>query len=485
MVKHLLSILLISCSFSVLYSQTYTINSGGTVSTCSGNFYDSGGSGGKYAGNEDYTMTFCSSDPAKCIKLTFNSFQTEKDADTLVVYNGPTAASPSLGTFSNNVGPGVVTSVPGGCLTFRFKSNNTTHRNGWEASISCDCSKPNTDCVNKKPICNDATLNDNNNGKGSVTDLNAGNQDCLASGENQTSWYYVKFTSSGTFNFKIIPTNGTDDYDFAIYGPNPNCPPTTLPTRCSYCPPPYGVPLDYSTGLKAGGGGTSEGSLACDGWLNEMNVVTGEIYIIVIDNFSGTNSGFTLDLGGTAGRDCAITVPVELFTFYVKDASGKAFLEWKTASEVNTDHFAVERSEDGINFEQAGSVAAAGLSTDLRKYSYTDEKTPSGGAYYRLRQVDTDGSQSYSQIISYKGRLVLKPIVINNGNTVVLKSLSSGYIPGAFASLFDITGARVSESRCELSPEGFLIDIANLSRGVYFIRISAPGVEDVSLKIVK
>jgi len=57
-----LTLLFLIFSSIFVFSQTYLISSGGTVSTCSGTFYDSGGSSGTYQNSEDYTMTLCSSD---------------------------------------------------------------------------------------------------------------------------------------------------------------------------------------------------------------------------------------------------------------------------------------------------------------------------------------------------------------------------------------------------------------------------------------
>lgn len=59
------------------FGQTYTIDMGGTITTCSGTIYDSGGSGGgppgRYSNNEDYTITICS-DNGEAVVLTFTDF---------------------------------------------------------------------------------------------------------------------------------------------------------------------------------------------------------------------------------------------------------------------------------------------------------------------------------------------------------------------------------------------------------------------------
>ena len=107
-----------------------------TVNTCAGTFYDSGGNNGNYANNQTLTMTFCSSQPGTCIRLSFTNFDVENTYDYLYVYNGSSAAAPLIGTYTGTVGPGVVTGT-GGCITIVFTSDITVTNPGWAATISC------------------------------------------------------------------------------------------------------------------------------------------------------------------------------------------------------------------------------------------------------------------------------------------------------------------------------------------------------------
>lgn len=92
------------------------------------------------------------------------------------------------------------------------------------------------------------------------------------------------------------------------------------------------------------------------------------------------------------------TLPVEWLYFDGHAEGNAAQLEWATATESNSDYFSVERlNEDGI-FMQAGTVAAAGNSTMMHTYAFTDPQLAPGIYYYRVRQVDFDGTCSYSSI---------------------------------------------------------------------------------------
>ena len=112
--------------------------SNGTITTCTGNFFDSGGPDNAYLDNEVYIMTFYPSSPNSMMRFNFTSFATESGYDTLTIYNGPSPASPIIGRYHGTTGPGQVTSSHAtGALTFRFRSDVSVTGSGWAADISC------------------------------------------------------------------------------------------------------------------------------------------------------------------------------------------------------------------------------------------------------------------------------------------------------------------------------------------------------------
>jgi hypothetical protein len=102
-------------------------------------------------------------------------------------------------------------------------------------------------------------------------------------------------------------------------------------------------------------------------------------------------------------NSCGIMLPVELVSFTGSCLqNNEVELQWTTASEQNSDSFFIEKSTDGSNFIIIGSVAAAGNSTEVRKYSFTDSEISSSKNYYRITVLDKDNSIDKSKIIQIK-----------------------------------------------------------------------------------
>jgi gliding motility-associated-like protein len=123
----------------VMYSQDLFMQDG-TFTQCSGNFVDSGGSGGDYGNNEFFTMTICPDIPGHAIQLDFSSFFTEPDTDYLQIFDGPDIMAQIIGLYSGGDNPGTTSATgnnPSGCLTLVFESSASTTEFGWSAAISC------------------------------------------------------------------------------------------------------------------------------------------------------------------------------------------------------------------------------------------------------------------------------------------------------------------------------------------------------------
>lgn len=97
------------------------------------------------------------------------------------------------------------------------------------------------------------------------------------------------------------------------------------------------------------------------------------------------------------------TLPVTFGDISVKKAGSHADISWSTLNEINNDHFIIERSDDAVNFKAVGTVAGKGNSALAQSYSFADAiGTTSGVVYYRIKQVDADGTSSYSKTVSLR-----------------------------------------------------------------------------------
>lgn len=134
-----------------------TINCGTTY-----NFSDQGGLNDSYNLSRDYTITFTPSVGTNKVELNFNAFDLQTSEDGMVIYNGPTTASPIIssglpagtnatncpaGSFYGSTSPGTITSTDAsGAITIRFRSSSAINNSGWLAGVTCispsACQKP-------------------------------------------------------------------------------------------------------------------------------------------------------------------------------------------------------------------------------------------------------------------------------------------------------------------------------------------------------
>jgi subtilisin-like proprotein convertase family protein len=252
------------------------------------------------------------------------------------------------------------------------------------------------DCEGGITVCSDATFTGNSSGAGDVNDLSGANDGCL-SGEHESSWYYFQAATDGTYAFMI--ETGVD-YDFAVWGPmaSVTCPPPSAPIRCSYSG------TVGNTGLSAGAGDNTEGS-GGDAIVDPIDALAGEVYIFVIDNYTSDGSSFNLVWTVTGGGllDCT-PLPVELISFKGEGQGNVNQLEWITKTEINCSHYTIERSKDGVLWDELNVIAGSGNSNEELIYEYRDYMHDKTLNYYRLSQVDFDGEETGLGTISIDNR---------------------------------------------------------------------------------
>jgi len=187
----------------------------GSVTTCTGNFYDPGGASGSYTNGLNITETFYPSTPGSMVRFTFNSFVTESGYDYLRIYNGTSTSAPLIGTYHGQTGPGTVTaSNASGALTFNFTSDVSVVEAGWSASISCyanlDPPVANFSASSVTPPVNTTvTFNDlSTNAPTSWSWTISPGTYTFTGGTNANSQNpQVQFTALGTYTISLTATN--------------------------------------------------------------------------------------------------------------------------------------------------------------------------------------------------------------------------------------------------------------------------------------
>jgi len=181
---------------------------------------------------------------------------------------------------------------------------------------------------------------------------------------------------------------------------------------------------------------------------------------------------------GIGGEDTTInSLPVKLIILTVRPQSEDALLNWQTASEINSDYFEVERTIrcnpcNEQSWSALGRVKSSGNSNDIRAYQFVDTKLKylnpqPQTVYYRLKQVDKDGTVSYSNIIALdiktkSNTITLFPLPINN----ILTAISSNSESINELSIFDMSGKELMKT------SGGQIDVSTLAQGMYVVRVA-------------
>lgn len=167
-----------------------------------------------------------------------------------------------------------------------------------------------------------------------------------------------------------------------------------------------------------------------------------------------------------------MVLPVEFALFEANVKAAGIVLNWKTATETNSNYFAIERSTDAKTFKEIGTVRAAGNSLETLDYSFADESPLAGVAYYRLRQVDNNGNASLSEMraVSYTRAASVTAAGASNGQITV--KLYTPFETIAELEVAGLNGQRVAGIRTALEPGSteLRMNAEGVEAGVYFVK---------------
>lgn len=183
--------------------------------------------------------------------------------------------------------------------------------------------------------------------------------------------------------------------------------------------------------------------------------------------------------------------PVEWLDFRVELKGSIAELNWATALELNNEYFEIQRSGSQHEFEPVGKVEGVGTSDDITTYTYEDHgvsQLSEKHLYYRLKQVDIDGTSSFSSTVE-----LLNTIAVENASINVYPNPSTGPVTidanfeesmrMAHISLFTMNGQRLKHVEISGHQPSINWDLQNLAKGMYIVKLTA-GTLEMSRKLV-
>ncbi len=200
---------------------------------------------------------------------------------------------------------------------------------------------------------------------------------------------------------------------------------------------------------------------------------------------------YLVSFNGKIYRFIPSAVPVELISFNAIVENGKVRLNWYTASEINNAGFKIERSKDGSNYEEIFFIGGNGTTTNRNVYSYLDESVSSGVYYYRLKQVNFDGSFEYLNVVAVDlgipEKFILEqnyPNPFNPKTVITFQTPAEGQIT---LKVYDVLGNEVATLLDEQKPAGSYdveLDASQLTSGIYFYKLTAKDFSSVMKMIL-
>jgi Secretion system C-terminal sorting domain len=189
-------------------------------------------------------------------------------------------------------------------------------------------------------------------------------------------------------------------------------------------------------------------------------------------------------------------LPITLISFKAQIENTSVKLTWETSAEINNDFFTIERSENGLEYENIGEIPGSGNSNSIKEYDFYDDGPIQGTSYYRLKQTDFDGKFEYVDLIAVNFNqndegictLHIYPNPCVGSCTIDLKDcpLADNQVD---VELYDTFGKKIVN---RISPKSKGQDISfhmntsnNLAPGVYIVRATTNGKRQVNKVVIK
>lgn len=206
---------------------------------------------------------------------------------------------------------------------------------------------------------------------------------------------------------------------------------------------------------------------------------------VVYKTLSG-NGGIVIE--GLQQAYNAIDLPITLLQFSAIYTGNKTVeISWNTVSEFNNQYFTVERSKDGVGFEEINRIQGNGNSYSKQTYQATDASPLYGTSYYRLKQIDNDGTVTYSSIVSVNTSESDSEMRVNAYPNPTVSYLNLQIVNAASKNLkyaiYTMEGKLISEQK--INDNLTIIGTSGLSKGSYLLKVTNRNALEKSFKIIK
>lgn len=351
-----------------------------------------------------------------------------------------------------------------------------------------------TDCGGAFSLCTSSPFNGVAYGNGCGPDLTSAIQMGCLQGERQGSWYAFRTNAAGNLGMTITPSVPAD-IDWAIWqgtltgSPNPvgiSCLPAGAPVRCSFASrantmsagganptAATGMGRPTFTGIASYLAPASTQNDAVDGWVPGITVAANQMYLLFVDDHHLDGVSYSVVWSeSTPVMGCEI-LPVEALQLEAAPQLRTVDLIWTTTTEQNTSHFIIERSTDGLHFTPIGRSDAAGYTNGTTVYQSVDDAPELGLNYYRLQQVDNDGSVALSNIVTalFEPKNVTVMVVPNPTRDQAELLLSAAHEGDLAVRITDGSGRMVASFLAPSGMQRIELPIGKLEAGSYTVQL--------------
>lgn len=209
-------------------------------------------------------------------------------------------------------------------------------------------------------------------------------------------------------------------------------------------------------------------STVSTGTVTATGLTVGQTYRLMVDGNAGSICDFTVSNWTATG---IIALGVTFKDFSAIGSEDGNIIKWETSTEVNNDYFILQRSVDGIEFDAIATIEGQGTKFSPTSYQFMDDLRSNQILYYRLKQVDFNGTNSWSEVLSIH-RTHFEKIIVFPNPVQSLLTISLNHKENLQVKIETVEGVLVSEHEMNGSGEESLsIPTDQLRSGIYYIKV--------------